>query len=163
MINMQPEVYRSVRPNSAAIGTRCYNMALYVIFESGVQMLADNPTNYYKNEECTRFIASVPVTWDETRVLEASAGEYFIMARRKGDRWFVGGFCNGKENVRHFRVRLDFLSAGVDYRISAFCDGLNAGYQAMDYRTSEQNVDHSTELAIDMVRNGGWAAVITRR
>lgn len=163
MINMQPEVYRSVRPNSAAIGTRCYNLALYVIFESGVQMLADNPTNYYKNEECTRFIASVPVTWDETRVLEASAGEYFIVARRKGDCWFVGGFCNGKENVRHFRVRLDFLSAGVDYRISAFCDGPNAGYQAMDYRTSEQNVDHGTELTIDMVRNGGWAAVIARR
>lgn len=163
MINMQPEVYRSARPNSAAIGTRCYNMALYVIFESGVQMLADNPTNYYKNEECTRFITSVPVTWDETRVLEAQAGEYIIIARRKGNRWFMGGFCNGKENTRHFKIKLDFLSPNTNYHLTSFCDGPNANYQAMDYRTHEQDVNRNAELTIDMVRNGGWTAVIEHR
>ena len=66
MFSMQPEVYSSRRPNSGSIGTRAYQLALFVIFESGVQMLADNPTLYYKNQECTDFIAQVPVTWDET-------------------------------------------------------------------------------------------------
>ena len=63
MISMQPNVYRAERPNSASIGTRAYQLALFVIFESGLQMLADNPTLYYRNEDCTRFITSVPVTW----------------------------------------------------------------------------------------------------
>lgn len=163
MINMQPEVYRSARPNSAAIGTRCYNMALYVIFESGVQMLADNPTNYYKNEECTHFITSVPVTWDETRVLEARAGEYLIIARRKGNHWFIGGFCNGKEKIRQFRVKLNFLQSDFNYHLTSFCDGPNADYQAMDYQVNEQNVTSNTELIINIVRNGGWTAVIECR
>lgn len=85
MFSMQPEVYRCERPNSASIGTRAYQMALFVIFESGLQMMADNPTLYYRNEECTRFITQVPQTWDETIALEAKAGEYAIVAKRKGD------------------------------------------------------------------------------
>ena len=79
MISMQPNVYRAERPNSASIGTRAYQLALFVIFESGLQMLADNPTLYYRNEDCTRFITSVPVTWDETVALEAKAGEYAVV------------------------------------------------------------------------------------
>jgi alpha-glucosidase len=71
MISMQPNVYRSERPNAASIGTRAYQLALFVVFESGLQMLADNPTLYYRNEDCTRFITQVPVTWDETVALEA--------------------------------------------------------------------------------------------
>ena len=69
---LQPDCYRADRPNSASIGTRAYQMALFVVFESGVQMLADNPTLYYRNADCTDFITSIPVTWDETRALEAS-------------------------------------------------------------------------------------------
>ena len=100
MISMQPNIYRSERPNSASIGTRAYQMALFVIFESGLQMLADNPTLYYRNEDCTRFITQVPVTWDETVVLEAKVGEYVIVAKRKGEKWFIGGMTNDKENER---------------------------------------------------------------
>ena len=65
MISMQPECYHSERPNSASIGTRAYQMALFILFESGLQMLADNPTHYYRNDDCTRFITQVPQTWDE--------------------------------------------------------------------------------------------------
>ena len=103
MISMQPNIYRSERPNSASIGTRAYQMALFVIFESGLQMLADNPTLYYRNEDCTRFITQVPVTWDETVVLEAKVGEYVIVAKRKGEKWFIGGILmirKMKENLK---------------------------------------------------------------
>lgn len=74
MLSMQPESYCGNRPNAASIGTRAYQMALFVLFETGLQMLADNPTLYYRNDECTRFISRVPVTWDETRALKAVAG-----------------------------------------------------------------------------------------
>ena len=99
---MQPNVYRTERPNSASIGTRAYQLALYVIFESGLQMLADNPTLYYRNEDCTRFITQVPTTWDETIVLDAKIGEYVIVAKRKGEKWFIGGMTNSKEEERNF-------------------------------------------------------------
>jgi alpha-glucosidase len=157
MFNMQPERYRAVRPNSGAPGTRCFNMALYVVLESGVQMLCDNPTRYYQNEDCARFIASVPTTWDETRALEAKAGEYVIVAKRKGSKWFIGGITNGTE--RDFSIKLDFLTPGR-HRMTAFKDGLNAGYQAMHYNKVDKNVDSTETVDIHMARNGGWAAVI---
>ena len=78
---MQPEIYCSERPNSASMGTRAYQMALFVIFESGLQMMADNPTLYYRNDECTRYITQVPQTWDETIALKAKAGEYVIVSK----------------------------------------------------------------------------------
>ena len=132
MFSMQPEVYRCERPNSASIGTRAYQMALFVIFESGLQMMADNPTLYYRNEECTRFITQVPQTWDETIALEAKAGEYAIVAKRKGDK----------------------------YRMTSFEDGINADRQAMDYRKKERTLKKGEKISIHLVRNGGFAAVI---
>ena len=158
MLSMQPEVYRADRPNSASIGTRAYQMALFVVFESGLQMLADNPTLYYRNEECTRFITQVPVTWDETRVLAAQAGEYVVVAKRKGNRWFIGGITNGK--TRQFDLPLNFLQQGRTYSMTSFTDGINADRQAMDYRRNESRTDAAQSLHIQMARNGGFAAVL---
>ncbi|MDR6762011.1 alpha-glucosidase [Flavobacterium sp. 2755] len=159
MISMQPEVYRSERPNSASIGTRAYQLALFVVFESGLQMLADNPTLYYREKECTDFITSVPTTWDETKALEANAGQYAIVAKRKGTKWFIGGITNSPEKERSFEIKLDFLTS-KKYKITSFEDGINAGYQAMDYRKKSTEVSKNDILKIKMVRNGGWAAVL---
>lgn len=160
MISMQPNSYRAERPNSGSIGTRAYQLALFVVFESGLQMLADNPTLYYRNEDCTRFITSVPVTWDETIALEAEAGEYVIVAKRKGDKWFIGGITNNGKTEREFTVKLDFLKKDRSYQMTSFVDGINAGRQAMDYRRKTSQVKGGDELKIKMVRNGGFAAVI---
>ena len=160
MISMQPNVYMAERPNSASIGTRAYQLALFVIFESGLQMLADNPTLYYRNEDCTRFITSVPVTWDETVALEAKAGEYAIIAKRKGDKWFIGGMTNNGQTEREFAVKLDFLKKDRAYQMTSFEDGINAGRQAMDYRCKSSQVKNGDVLTVKMVRNGGFAAVI---
>ena len=160
MISMQPNVYRAERPNSASFGTRAYQLALFVIFESGLQMLADNPTLYYRNEDCTRFITSVPVTWDETVALEAKAGEYAIIAKRKGDKWFIGGMTNNGQTEREFAVKLDFLKKDRAYQMTSFEDGINAGRQAMDYRCKSSQVKNGDVLTVKMVRNGGFAAVI---
>lgn len=160
MISMQPNVYRSERPNAASIGTRAYQLALFVVFESGLQMLADNPTLYYHNEDCTRFMTQVPVTWDETVALEAKAGEYVIVAKRKGDKWFIGGITNNGETKREFTVKLDFLNKDRSYQMTSFEDGINAGRQAMDYRCKSSLVKADEQLTIKMVRNGGFAAII---
>ena len=157
MNNMQPQRYSARRPNSGAQGTRCFQMALYVVLESGIQMLADVPTRYYQNEDCTRFIASVPTTWDETRALEAKAGEYVVVAKRKGNKWFIGGITN--DNARDFQLKLDFLGGG-EHKMTAYKDGVNADYQAMHYNKVEQTVTSATTVDIHMERNGGWAAVI---
>lgn len=158
MISMQPERYCGHRPNSASIGTRAYQLALFVIFESGLQMLADNPTLYYRNEDCTKFITDVPVTWDETRALQAKAGEYAVVAKRKGNKWYIGGMTNNTE--RQLEMSLDFLNAGTSYKMTSFEDGINAGRQAMDYRRKESQVKSGDKIQIKMVRNGGFAAVV---
>jgi alpha-glucosidase len=159
MINMQPEVYGGRRPNSASVGTRAYQLALFVLFESGVQMLCDNPTLYYKNQDCTDFITQVPVTWDETKALYAEIGEVAVVAKRKGNKWFIGGITNGKE--RQLNLNLDFLTKGRSYSITSFSDGINANHQGMDYKKASQEVKSDSALPIRLSRNGGFAAVIT--
>lgn len=159
MVNTQPEFDKWSDPNCSAVGTRAYSMALFTVMETGTQMLADSPTQYYKNAECTEFITQVPCTWDETRALQAKFGEYIIVAKRNGRKWFVAGICNGKENTRHFKIPLDFLSAG-NHSMTIVTDGFNAGNQAMDYRLNKQEVTSSTVLDITMVRNGGFTAII---
>lgn len=160
MLSMQPEVYRSERPNSASIGTRAYQMALFVIFESGLQMLADNPTLYYRNAESTSFITKVPTTWDETKALKALAGEYAIVAKRKGNKWYIGGITNNTQKERIFEIPVDFLENDHLYSITSFEDGINAGRQAMDYRKKQGQIKNGDTIKIKMVRNGGFTAVI---
>ena len=160
MISMQPESYRAERPNAASVGTRAYQLALFVVFESGIQMLADNPTLYYRNLDCTEFITSVPTTWDETRALIAKVGEVAVVAKRKNNKWFIGGITNGSEKVRTVQLNLDFLEKGKNYTMTWFEDGINAGRQAMDYRKKTKQVKYGETLDVNMVRNGGYAAVI---
>lgn len=159
MLSMQPESYCGNRPNAASIGTRAYQMALFVLFETGLQMLADNPTLYYRNDECTRFISRVPVTWDETRALKAVAGKFAVVAKRKGDKWYVGAINGSNEGIE-LEISLDFLTPGKNYTMTGFEDGINAFRQAMDYRKTQRRVDSTGKATLKIARNGGWAAVI---
>lgn len=156
MQSTQPEDNRGTGSMPMGSGTRAYQMALYVCFESGLQMLADSPTRYLREDECTRFIASVPTTWDDTRVLAARAGDYYVVAKRKGDRWFIGAITGDK--AQDIDIRLDFLTSGG--RLTSFQDGRNAHRIAVDYKRTEQDVTPATQLHLHLVRNGGWCGVI---
>ncbi|MDY5543117.1 MAG: glycoside hydrolase family 97 catalytic domain-containing protein, partial [Bacteroidaceae bacterium] len=158
MLCAQPDCYSSRRPNSASIGTRAFQMALYVVFESNLQMLADNPTLYNMYPDCRDYIASCPVNWDETRVLAAEFGEYTIVARRSGNKWYIGGITN--ETARDIDVKLDFLAEGLSYNATSFTDGINSSVQAMDYRRESTRLSRNSTIRIHMVRNGGYAAVL---
>ena len=158
MLCYQPEDYHGNRPICAGMGTKVYNMAVFVLFESNLQMLMDNPCRYDKWPDCRDFLTSVPVNWDETRVLAAEAGQYIVMAKRKGQKWFIGGITNDKE--RELDICLSILPEGKNLQMTSFVDGVNANRIAMDYRMEKTSVNKATKLPIKMARNGGFAGVI---
>ena len=158
MLNVQPENNQTTGEVAMASGTRAYQMALYVLFTTGIQMLADTPSRYYQEPECTEFITSVPVLWDETRVLLAEPGKYCVMARRSGDRWFIGGFNDNDE--RDLDIDLSFLGE-KSYQMTLFTDGPNANRKAVDYKVyKNRTVNGNSPMTIHMARNGGFAGVI---
>ena len=158
MICYQPEVHHGNRPFCSGVGTKAYHLAAFVLFESNLQMLMDNPCRYDEWPDCRDFITGVPVNWDETRVLAAEAGQYIVMAKRKGDKWYVGGITN--ETKREVEVTLSVLPEGKDMKMTSFVDGVNANRMAMDYRREQMSVNKNTKFQIKMARNGGFAAVI---
>ncbi len=159
MLSVQPEYNHGSGANPMGSGTRAYQMALYVVFESGLQMLADSPTRYMREEECARFIASVPTTWDETRVLAAQAGDYYVVARRKGTKWFIGAITGDKP--QDITISLDFLDK--EGTMTSFQDGKNAHRIAVDYVKKQQTVTPSSTLTLHLARNGGWCGTIGMR
>ena len=158
MLCYQPEAYHGNRPICPGVGTKVYNMAVFVLFESNLQMLMDNPCRYDRWPDCRDFLTSVPVNWDETRVLAAEAGQYIVMAKRKGQKWFIGGITNDQE--RDMEVVLSILPEGKSMQMISFVDGVNANRMAMDYSQEKTTVNKGTPLHIRMARNGGFAAVI---
>jgi alpha-glucosidase len=147
--------FQFTRPSSQ--GTRVHQMALYVIFESPLQMLADSPSNYMREQECTDFLVNIPVVWDDLKVLDARIGDYLLLARRSGNEWFVGALTDW--NRREMQLDLSFLPAG-DYSIEIFCDGVNADRYSQDYRHLKQDVRSGEKMKINMTSGGGWVARI---
>ncbi|MDR0845397.1 MAG: glycoside hydrolase family 97 protein [Tannerella sp.] len=161
MLNVQPENARNgLGSNLVTVGTRVHHIAHYVLFESGLQMIADSPRQFDQNPDCRDYIFSTPVTWDETHALAAEAGQYVIAAKRHGNKWWIGGITNNAEKSREFDLALDFLPAGKSFRITTFEDGINADRQAMDYDVRKLSVKQGDKIHVKLARNGGFAAVI---
>jgi alpha-glucosidase len=133
-------------------------MALYVVFESPLQMLSDSPSNYMKEQECTDFIVKVPVVWDDIKVLDAKTGDYLLLARRSGNVWFVGGLTDW--NPRQLDLDLSFLPAG-DYEMDIFQDGINADKHAQDYKHVAKSVRSGDKMKVTLAPGGGWVARIS--
>lgn len=135
-------------------GTRCHQLGLYVVFESPLNMLCDSPSNYEKEPESTDFIASIPTTWDESRVLCGQIGQYIATARRKGNTWYIGGITN--KQARSLTLDLSFLPTTITKAI-AFTDGVNANRKGSDYVRHEIEIPTNRQLTIDMQPGGGFA------
>ncbi|HEV8428868.1 MAG TPA: glycoside hydrolase family 97 protein [Pyrinomonadaceae bacterium] len=141
------------RPMS--LGTRCHQLAMYVVYESPLQMLADSPSHYLKEPEVMEFLGPVPTVWDETKVLGAQMGDYVIVARRNGRNWYIGAMTDW--TARDLEIDLSFLPAG-SFRMAAFADGANADRFGSDYKKTVQGVDRSSKLNVHLMGGGGWAA-----
>lgn len=159
MMNAQKRSYHYSNAEPMSQGTRCRQLAMYVVFESPFNMLCDSPTAYEKETECTEFIAKIPTVWDQTVALDGKVGEYCIIARRSGDVWYVGGMTNWDE--REVEIDLSFLGEG-NYRVTEFVDGLNANKIARDYRKVESTLDGRTKK-VRMAMGGGFALKIEKR
>lgn len=138
-------------------GTRTHQAALYMLFESPLQMLCDSPSHYLRTPEFTRFIAAVPTVWDQTAALHASAGEYVAAARRNGDDWYIGAITD--RTARTLEIDLGFLAEGR-YRMQIMEDGENADRYAQDFRTAEREVTRNDKITAHMAPGGGWAAIL---
>lgn len=149
--------YRPVYSEPMSQGTRCRQLATYVIFESPLNMLCDSPSNYMREEECTGFIASVPTVWEETHTLDGKVAEYVAIARRSGSDWFLGALTNW--TPRTLTLDLSFLGEG-EYRMELFRDGRNADRSARDYKKETIPVPADRKLTIRMAPGGGYAARI---
>ena len=141
-------------------GTRCHQLAEYVIFEAPLTMLCDSPSNYMKEPECTEFIANIPTTWDKTYALDGKIADYAVIARQSGDSWYVGAL-NGW-NERDLVIDLGFVPAG-NYEMIVFRDGANANKAARDYKKEKITVPFGRKLTIHMASGGGWVAKIVKK
>jgi alpha-glucosidase len=159
MRNANKGNFRSVNSMPMSQGTRCHQLAMYVVFEAPLGMLSDNPTVYMKEQECTDFIAKVPTTFDETVALDGKVGEYVAIARRKGDIWYVGAMTNW--DAREINLDFSFLGTG-NYEAEIFRDGINADRDATDYKKEVVKISSGTKLKIQLSNGGGWAASIKK-
>jgi alpha-glucosidase len=151
--------FRPINSDPMSQGTRCQQLAMYVVFEAPLQMLSDNPTIYMKEQECTDFITGIPTTFDETIALDGKVGEFAALAREKGDKWFVGAMSNW--NARDLTLDFSFLGNG-NFQAVVFKDGINADRDATDYKREIIKISSRVKLNIHLAPGGGWAARIEK-
>ena len=156
MRNANKDNYKAVWSEPMSQGTRCRQLAEYVIFESPFNMLCDSPSNYRDEEECTDFIADIPTIWDETIALDGKVGEYTVIARRSGDRWYVGGITNWEE--REIEIDLSELELKNTQAIE-FRDGVNANKIASDYSKNNITIENNIYKA-QMKKGGGFVLIL---
>ena len=157
MLNAHIERFAAIHDEPMSQGTRSHQVALYVVYESPLQTLADSPVHYDQNPDSRDFIKKIPTVWDETIPLAGKLGEYVAVARRSGTKWYIGAI-NGTDAPLHLDLDISFAVGGAK-RITTHADGKNAARQAKDHIV-ESTTKIEPTLSIDMARNGGFAAII---
>jgi len=160
MMNAAKKDFKPIFDRPMSQGTRCQQLAMYVVFESPLQMLADSPSNYRREAESLEFLSAVPAVWDETKVLSAKVGEYILVARRSGREWYIGALTNW--TARDVEIDLSFLGAGA-FDADTYRDGANAERVGVDYARVKARVTSSDRLRIHLAPGGGFAARLVPR
>lgn len=157
MLNAHPETFYENQHEPMSQGTRSHQLAMYIVYESPLQMVSDSPTNYDENPESFEFIKQIPTVWDETVPLKGEIGEYIAIARRHQKTWYIG-IMNGN-TPRQIKIDLSFMGKGKR-KIKAHCDGINSDQQAKDFRIIQDTLNDSDELTVQMSRGGGYVSII---
>jgi alpha-glucosidase len=155
MRNAARKSFAHIFETPMSMGTRCHQLAMYVVFESPLQMLADSPSSYMSEPDAMEFLGPVPSVWDETRVLDAKMADYVVVARRNGRDWWVAAMTDW--TARDLEVDLSFLPEGA-FELDAYQDGVNADRWASDYSRTKTDVDKTRRVKIRLAEGGGWAA-----
>lgn len=154
-INSTRAKYQPDREKPMSQGTRCHQIAEYVVFDAPLGMLCDSPSRYRKEQECTALIASIPTVWDDVVALGGEVGKSVAVARRSGADWYIGALTNWDE--RDMELKLDFLPAGL-WKVTVFQDGVNAEKSPCDYAVKRFNASSGDTLKIHLASGGGWFA-----
>jgi alpha-glucosidase len=157
MRNATKSTFAPINHQPMAMGSRCHQLAMYVVYDAPLQMLSDSPSNYLREPETMEFLGAVPTTWDDTRVLDARIAEYVLVARKNGRDWYVGSMTDW--DARDLEVDFSFLPEG-NFTLEAYQDGVNADRDARDYKKTTTQVNRTTKLKIHLAPGGGWAARI---
>ncbi len=159
MINANKINFKPIFTQPMSQGTRCQQLAMYVVYESPLQMLSDLPTNYYREPECMEFLSAVPVQWDDTKILDAKVAEYVLAARKNNGNWFIGAITNW--SPRDLTIDFSFLPEG-EFKLELWRDGINADRNANDYKKISQTVDKNSKLTVHLAPGGGLAGIIRK-
>ncbi|MEN8248449.1 MAG: glycoside hydrolase family 97 protein [Bacteroidota bacterium] len=158
MVNTNEKNFKIRFERPMSMGTRCHQLAMYIVYEAPMQMLCESPSIYYREQESVDFISKVPAVWDETIVLEAAVSDYILVARRSGNDWYVGGMTDWGE--RDLELNLSFLPENNKYKMTMFRDGVNANRIAIDYKKTEEVVDRSYNKTVHLAKGGGIAIML---
>ena len=157
MRNATKSTFAAINHQPMALGTRCHQLGMYVVYESPLQMLSDSPSNYLREPEVMEFLGPVPTEWDETKVLAAQIADYVVVARRNGRDWYLGAMNDW--TPRSLDIDLSFLPDG-NFTMEAYQDGVNADRNASDYKKISMQVNKTMKLKLPLASGGGWAARI---
>lgn len=141
-------------------GTRCHELAMYVIYNQPLAMLADSPTEYEKAPDIMKYLSVVPTVADEIRVIDAKIAEYAVMAKRKGDKWYVGAMTNW--TPRDLKLDFSFLKPGVNYTAQVYTDAKDADVNATHYDLKTISVNSNTKMNLKLSSGGGAAIMIEK-
>ena len=158
MTNAAKADWQPIYNNPMSMGTRCHQLATYIVHDSPLTMLCDAPTNYRGEEECVEFITSIPTVTDKTVIPAGRIGEYIVSAREKDGNWYVGGMTNW--DARDIEICFDFLPEGRKFEADIFVDGVNADKQGEDYRSYRTVVEKGQTIKIHMASGGGFAMIL---
>jgi len=157
--NATKDQFRPIGKKVMSQGTRCHQLAMFVVYDSPVQIFSGNPSQGMTEPEFMKFLGAIPTTWDETKILAGKVGEYIVTARRKGEDWYIGGMTNW--DGRDVEIPVGFLEGRY---AETFCsDGINADSYPSDYTFSKHFAEYDQSLLgkekhliIKMAPGGGF-------
>lgn len=160
LLNAQKDQFRPIGKNPMSQGTRCHQLAMFVVYDSPLQIFSGNISQGLKEPGFMELLGSIPTTWDETKILQGKIGEFIITARQKGNNWFIAGL-NGTD-AKEISLPLNFIDKG-NYKIIICRDGLNANNYGSDYEINESLWENNQPINIFMAAGGGFLIKISKK
>ncbi len=151
--NGTQKTFRPIQEGVMSFGTRMQQMAMFVVYDSPIQLFSGNPSQGWQEPEFMELLGSIPTVWDTTVVLDAKLGDYIITARKKDNNWFIGAMND--MTSRELIISLNFLE-NKTYDATICEDGVNADRYASDYKLSAGNLSNRDSITIKMAPGGGF-------
>jgi alpha-glucosidase len=151
--NATKEQFRPIWGKVMSQGTRCHQLAMFIVYNNPLQIFSGNPSQGYMEPKFMELLGSIPTIWDTTMIIDTKVSDYIISARKNGNEWFIGAMTDWTK--RTFTVPLNFLPAG-NYEATVCEDGLNADRYPSDYSIETFSVTNNNSISIQMAPGGGY-------